>query len=66
MRKWNEARTVTVPRPINGDEKIWWYYALTMTCNRHVAEYMDDDEVSEALNKMAARLELPYGFDKLF
>jgi len=62
-RKWSAARTVNVPRMISGDEKIWHHYALCMVINRHVSEFFDDDEVSSALNKMAGRLPLPFGFN---
>ncbi|HXR23922.1 MAG TPA: hypothetical protein VN742_01085 [Candidatus Binataceae bacterium] len=62
-RKWDVARTVNVPRLMTGDEKIWWVYSLCLVINRSCPEYFDDDEVSSALNKMAARLELPHGFN---
>ncbi len=62
-KKWSDTATVAVPLPITGDEKIWALYSLCLVCNRHVAEFMDDDEVSEALNKMAELLPLPFGFD---
>jgi hypothetical protein len=64
MRKqWEQQRHVAVPVPQTGDEKIWRLYSLCLVCNRHVPDYFDDDDVSEALNKMAARLPLPHGFD---
>ncbi len=64
MRKqWSPMASVTIPTPQTGDEKIWRLYSLCLVCNRHVADFMDDDDVSEALNKMRARLPLPYGFD---
>ena len=59
-RKWVTAANVAVPRPLSGDEKLWWYYSLYLICNRHVADCVDDQTVSEALNKMAARIELPF------
>jgi hypothetical protein len=62
-RKWKEARTVNVPRLMSGDEKIWHHYALCLVINRSVPEFWTDDEVSSALNKMAERLPLPFGFD---
>jgi hypothetical protein len=62
-RKWETAATVAVPLPINGDEKIWALYSLCLICNRHVADFMSDSEVSDALNKMVDRLPLPHGFD---
>jgi hypothetical protein len=62
-KKWVTAETVAVPLPIIGDEKIWRLYSLCLICNRHVSEFMSDSDVSEALNKMAARMPLPHGFD---
>ncbi|HVA17447.1 MAG TPA: hypothetical protein VMV59_07005 [Candidatus Dormibacteraeota bacterium] len=62
-RKWRTAATVAVPEHMNGDELIWWRYSLCLLCNRHVPEYFTDAEVSSALNKMAARMPLPSGFE---
>jgi hypothetical protein len=59
-RKWGNETLVAMPYHYTGDEKIWWYYSLYLLCNRHVAEFQDDDTVSSALNKMAERIELPF------
>lgn len=62
-KKWTGGREFKIPARCNGDEKIWRLYSLCLVCNRHVAEFWTDDEVSIALNNMAERLPLPHGFD---
>ncbi|MGH6670747.1 MAG: hypothetical protein ACRECV_02080 [Xanthobacteraceae bacterium] len=59
-KQWETAATVAVPKKRYGDELIWWKYSLFLLCNRHVADCIDDDEVSVALNNMAAKIPLPY------
>ena len=62
-RKWVTAKTIAVPLPVTGDEKIWKIYSLCLICNRSVPDCFSDDDVSHALRNMAERLPLPYGFD---
>jgi hypothetical protein len=63
-QKWSGMTIVDVPLPMTGDERIWWVYSLCLEINRHVADCIDDDDVSSALNKMVARHHpLPYGFE---
>ncbi|MGH7223784.1 MAG: hypothetical protein ACRELF_11185 [Gemmataceae bacterium] len=57
---WRPAASVAVRKKRYGDELIWWRYSLYLLCNRHVADCIDDDEVSVALNNMAAKIPLPY------
>jgi hypothetical protein len=64
-RQWETARTVNVPLPITGDEKIWAGLSLCMMINRHCAEFYDDNEVSSILNNIAEHQNhlMPDGFD---
>ena len=62
MKKWSNTAKVLLPPRRYGDEKIWWQYSLYLVCNRHVADFMDNETVSSALNKMAERIPLPYAF----
>lgn len=60
VKRWSNETRVELPYRYTGDEKIWWYYSLYLLCNRHVVDCVDDETVSSALNKMAARIELPF------
>jgi hypothetical protein len=59
--KWSAARTVTLPPrlPYESDEWIWSRYSLALLINRHVADFMDDETVCDALQKVRSRIPLP-------
>jgi hypothetical protein len=61
-RKWSAATTVTLSPRLTPetDEWIWWNYSLMLLINRHVADFMDDDTVSDALQKVRQRIPLPF------
>lgn len=61
-KKWQRGRTVTLPErmPYGSDLWIWHHYSLMMLINRHVADYVDDDTVSEHLQHVRRNIPLPY------
>ena len=61
-KQWTEGPMIDVPRPLGGDEKLWWVHSLGLTINRHCAECWTDDEVSQELNRMAAITPLPFRY----
>ncbi|MGD0418460.1 MAG: hypothetical protein ABSA68_02585 [Xanthobacteraceae bacterium] len=44
----------------SGDELIWREFSLALTINRHVADYFDDETVSQHLRHVAAQHRLPW------
>lgn len=68
MAKWRQERSVTSSGQFvldNGeidetDEFIWRMYSLFLLINRHVAECVDDDTVSNALRHMRTKVPIPF------
>lgn len=42
------------------DEFIWREYSLFLLVNRHVADSIDDNDVSTALQQMRAKVPVPF------
>ena len=61
-KAWRTVASVTVRNgpPRESDQWIFEKYALFLIINRHCADCMDDDTVSDALRKVRERIELPF------
>lgn len=65
---WSNGAPVEISRgrfPRESDGWIWERYALYLVINRHVAEAMPDDLVSEHLQRVRENIDLPYDFCEL-
>jgi hypothetical protein len=62
-RKRKIFRAAPIPRrefPPESDGWIWEQYSLFLIINRHVADFFDDDTVSQHLRSVRNRIPLPF------